>query len=80
MSREGKEDLVCWTFMLGWDKVIINFQLACDKDEDQFPPAFTVLGSCACVRRGPSWEIWSEKCNSVGTVYPEDEKISSYGI
>lgn len=72
MSREGERNTWgCWTIVLGWDKIITDLQLPCGKDGDQIPPAFTALGSCACLRRGPSWEIWCKRYNSVSTACPE---------
>lgn len=61
----------CWTVVLGWDKIKTDLQLPCEKDGAQSPPAFTALGSCACLRRGSSWEIWCKRYNSVSTACPE---------
>lgn len=68
--RERK-NLGCWTIVLEQDKITTDLELACNKVGDQFPPGFTALGSCACIRRRPSWEIWCKRSNSVSTACSE---------
>lgn len=59
---------------LWWDKIIIYLHLACGKVGIWFPSAFPVLGSGTCIRTGPAWAVWAERCSSGGTIYPQQER------